>query len=114
MAASGRISDGQDTDVSRYLNRGGDSWASKINCDSQKQRSDPVYNDLEKRKEKKKGEWRANFVFIVKFQRTRQRDCWPQSQQLATPWPLLVTGSVCDQQTESQYDKKQVICLFSK
>lgn len=54
MAASGRIADGQDTDVSRYLNRGGDSWASKINCDSQKQRSDPVYNDLEKRKEKKR------------------------------------------------------------
>lgn len=50
MAASGHISDGQDTDVSRYLNRGGDSWASKINCDSQKQRSDPVYNDLEKKK----------------------------------------------------------------
>lgn len=54
MVASGHISDGQDTDVSRYLNRGGDSWASKINCDSQKQRSDPVYNDLEKEKKKNK------------------------------------------------------------
>lgn len=99
MVASGHISDGQDTDVSRYLNRGGDSWASKINCDSQKQRSDPVYNDLEKEKKKtkkQKGEWRVNSVSIVKFQRTRQRDRWPQSQQLATPRPLLVTGSMCD------------------
>lgn len=97
MVASGHISDGQDADVSRYLNRGGDSWASEINCDSQKQRSDPVYNDLEKKKEKKKKEeWRANSVSIAKFQRTRRRNRWPQSQQLATPWPLLVTGSLCD------------------
>lgn len=67
MAASGRISDGQDTDVSRYLNRGGDSWASKINCDSQKQRSDPVYNDLEKRKEKKKRRVESQLCFYSKI-----------------------------------------------
>lgn len=67
MVASGHISDGQDADVSRYLNRGGDSWASEINCDSQKQRSDPVYNDLEKKKEKKKRRVESQLCFYSKI-----------------------------------------------